>query len=92
MYLMLSGLTKKELNNRVPLIGFAGAPWTLLCYMVEGKGQQNMGQGKTFCYTPSLTLAHRLLQKITDTTIAYLKAQVKAGADAFRYLIAGQGY
>lgn len=73
-------LIKKELNNRVPLIGFAGAPWTILCYMVQGKGSKTFDEAKAFCYTQP-ELAHRLLQMITDTTIAYLKAQVKAGAD-----------
>lgn len=73
-------LIKKELNDRVPLIGFAGAPWTLLCYMVQGKGSKTFDEAKIFCYTQPET-AHRLLQMITDTTIAYLKAQVKAGAD-----------
>jgi uroporphyrinogen decarboxylase len=73
-------LIKKELNNRVPLIGFAGAPWTLLCYMVQGKGSKTFDEAKAFCYTQP-ALAHRLLQMITDTTIAYLKGQVKAGAD-----------
>ena len=73
-------LTKKELNGRVPLIGFAGAPWTLLCYMVEGKGSKSFDKAKQFCFTQP-ELAHTLLQKITDITIQYLKAQVKAGAD-----------
>ncbi len=73
-------LTKKELNGRVPLIGFAGAPWTLLCYMVEGKGSKTWDKAKQFAYTQPL-LAHQLLQKITSITINYLKAQVKAGAD-----------
>ncbi len=73
-------LTKKELNGRVPLIGFAGAPWTLLCYMVEGKGSKTFDKAKQFCFTQP-ELAHRLLQKITDMTIGYLKAQVNAGAD-----------
>lgn len=73
-------LIKKELNGRVPLIGFAGAPWTLLCYMVQGKGSKTFDEAKAFCYTQP-ELAHQLLQMITDTTIAYLKAQVKAGAD-----------
>jgi uroporphyrinogen decarboxylase len=73
-------LTKKELNGRVPLIGFAGAPWTILCYMVEGKGSKTWDQAKQFAYTQP-ELAHQLLQKITDITIKYLKAQVKAGAD-----------
>ncbi len=73
-------LTKKELNGRVPLIGFAGAPWTILCYMVEGKGSKSFDKAKQFCFT-NPTLAHQLLQKITDVTIQYLKAQIKAGAD-----------
>lgn len=73
-------LIKKELNGRVPLIGFAGAPWTILCYMVQGKGSKTFDEAKAFCYTQP-ELAHQLLQMITDTTIAYLKAQVKAGAD-----------
>ncbi|RYZ50950.1 MAG: uroporphyrinogen decarboxylase [Sphingobacteriales bacterium] len=73
-------LIKQELNGRVPLIGFAGAPWTLLCYMVQGKGSKTFDEAKAFCYRQPL-LAHRLLQMITDTTIAYLKGQIKAGAD-----------
>ena len=73
-------LTKKELNGRVPLIGFAGAPWTILCYMIEGKGSKTWDKAKQFAYTePELT--HALLEKITSITIDYLKAQVKAGAD-----------
>src|SRR6201989_3199429 len=71
-------LTKKELNGRVPLIGFAGAPWTLLCYMVEGKGSKTFDKAKQFCFTQP-ELAHELLQKITDVTIEYLKAQPNAG-------------
>ncbi|MGE5106282.1 MAG: uroporphyrinogen decarboxylase [Sphingobacteriales bacterium] len=73
-------LTKKELSGRVPLIGFAGAPWTILCYMVEGKGSKTWDKAKQFAYTQP-QLAHQLLQKITNITIQYLKAQVKAGAD-----------
>src|SRR3984957_6572835 len=73
-------LTKKNLDGRVPLIGFAWAPWTLLCYMVQGQGSKTFDEAKAFCYTQPHT-AHRLLQMITDTTIAYLKGQVRAGAD-----------
>ncbi len=73
-------LIKKELNGKVPLIGFAGAPWTLLCYMVQGKGSKTFDEAKAFCYTHP-ELAHTLLQMITDSTIAYLKAQIEAGAD-----------
>jgi uroporphyrinogen decarboxylase len=73
-------LTKKELNGRVPLIGFAGAPWTIFCYMIEGKGSKTWEKAKQFAYVhPQLATA--LLQKITTITIDYLKEQVKAGAD-----------
>jgi len=73
-------MTKRELNGRVPLIGFAGAPWTILCYMVEGKGSKTWDKAKQFAYTQP-ALAHQLLQKITDITISYLKNQAKAGVD-----------
>lgn len=73
-------LIKQELNDRVPLIGFAGAPWTLLCYMVQGKGSKTFDAAKAFCYTQP-AVAHQLLQMITDTTISYLKKQIQAGAD-----------
>ncbi|GAB3425346.1 uroporphyrinogen decarboxylase [Niabella aquatica] len=73
-------LIKQELNGRVPLIGFAGAPWTLLCYMVQGKGSKTFDEAKGFCYQ-NPDLAHTLLQMITDTTISYLKGQIAAGAD-----------
>lgn len=73
-------LIKKELNGRVPLIGFAGAPWTLLCYMVQGKGSKPFDEAKSFCYTQP-ELAHQLLHMLTETTIAYLKGQISAGAD-----------
>jgi uroporphyrinogen decarboxylase len=76
-------LTRQELNGRVPLIGFAGAPWTILCYMVEGKGSKTWERAKQFCFTQP-GLAHQLLQKITDTTIDYLKAQANAGADVLQ--------
>ena len=76
-------LTKRKLNNRVPLIGFAGAPWTILCYMVEGSGSKTFSQTRKLLYTNS-QLAHELLQRMTDVTIAYLKAQQKHGADALQ--------
>ena len=76
-------LIKKELNGRVPLIGFAGAPFTLLCYMVQGKGSKTFDEAKGFCYQQP-ELAHQLLQMITDTTIAYLKGQIAAGADVLQ--------
>ena len=73
-------LTKKELNNRVPLIGFAGAPFTILCYMLEGQGSKTFSKAKRLLYKEP-ELAHQLLQKITDTTIAYTTMQIEAGAD-----------
>ena len=72
--------TKELLNNDIPLIGFAGSPWTILCYVVQGQGSKNFDKAKEFCFTQPLA-AHQLLQKISDTTIAYLKAKVKAGVD-----------
>ena len=74
-------MTKQALNERVPLIGFAGSPWTLLCYAVQGQGSKNFDIAKGFCFSQP-DAAHSLLQKITDTTIAYLKEKVKAGVDA----------
>ena len=73
-------VTKKELNNRVPLIGFAGAPWTIFSYMIEGQGSKTFSKAKKMLYTDK-DLSHQLLEKITQTTIKYLKAQIKAGAD-----------
>ncbi|MFV8280872.1 uroporphyrinogen decarboxylase [Christiangramia marina] len=74
-------LTKQELNDEVPLIGFAGSPWTILCYCVQGQGSKTFDKAKRFCFMEPFA-AHKLLQKITDTTIAYLKEKVKAGVDA----------
>jgi uroporphyrinogen decarboxylase len=73
-------LTKKELNNRVPLIGFAGAPWTIFSYMIEGKGSKTFSEAKKMLYTQP-AFSHQLLDMITQSTINYLKAQVNAGAD-----------
>lgn len=73
-------LSKEMLHNEVPLIGFAGSPWTILCYCVQGQGSKTFDKAKEFCFTQPVA-AHMLLQKITDTTIKYLKAKVKAGVD-----------
>jgi len=73
-------LTKKELNGRVPLIGFAGAPWTIFSYMIEGKGSKTFSAAKKVLYSQP-EFAHRLLSMITQSTIHYLKGQIKAGAD-----------
>lgn len=74
-------VTKQMLNDEIPLIGFAGSPWTILCYAVQGQGSKSFDKAKEFCFTNPVA-AHQLLQKITDTTIAYLKEKVKAGVNA----------
>ena len=73
-------ITKKELNGRVPVIGFAGAPWTIFSYMIEGSGSKTFSKAKKMLYT-DVVLSHNLLEKITQSTILYLKAQIAAGAD-----------
>ncbi|HMQ49107.1 MAG TPA: uroporphyrinogen decarboxylase [Saprospiraceae bacterium] len=73
-------ITKQRLEARVPLIGFSGTPWTLLAYMVEGKGSKTFSKAKAFLYREE-HLAHALLDKLTDTIIAYLKRQIAHGAD-----------
>ncbi len=72
-------LTNKGLEGRVPLIGFAGAPWTIFCYMTEGSGSKTFSKARKILYT-NPTLAHDLLNRITTVTIKYLKAQINAGA------------
>ncbi len=74
-------MTLEKLDNEIPLIGFAGAPWTILCYCVQGQGSKSFDKAKEFCFTQPAA-AHMLLQKITDTTIAYLKAKVVSGVHA----------
>jgi uroporphyrinogen decarboxylase len=73
-------LVKKELNDRVPLIGFAGAPWTLFAYMIEGGGSKTFSRAKKMLYT-NPKLSHALLDKITGSTVNYLRSQIAAGAD-----------
>lgn len=73
-------ITKKELDGRVPLIGFCGAPWTILCYMIEGGGSKTFSKARKFLYQEP-QLAHQLLEKITSTSIAYLKLKAQNGAD-----------
>lgn len=74
-------LTLEKLDDSIPLIGFAGSPWTILCYCVEGKGSKAFDKAKAFCFRYP-EAAHLLLQKITDTTIAYLKRKVEKGVSA----------
>jgi uroporphyrinogen decarboxylase len=73
-------ITKRELNGRVPLIGFAGAPWTIFSYMVEGGGSKTFSKAKKLLYTQP-EFSHQVLDMITQSTINYFKGQIKAGAD-----------
>ena len=72
-----------ELDNKVPLIGFSGSPWTLACYMVEGGGSKDFARIKAMALNDPATL-HRLLTVNTDAVIAYLAAQRAAGAQALQ--------
>jgi uroporphyrinogen decarboxylase len=74
-------LTKRELNGRVPLIGFSGSPWTLFTYMVEGRGSKNFSNVKKLIYN-NPRLAHKVLGKLADAVSLYLSAKIEAGADA----------
>ncbi|HET97145.1 MAG TPA: uroporphyrinogen decarboxylase [Desulfurivibrio alkaliphilus] len=76
-------LLRKELANKVPLIGFAGAPFTIATYLIEGGSSKNFFLTKKMMYTEPALYA-RLLDKITASTISYLKAQVEAGAQALQ--------
>lgn len=73
-------ITKSTLDGRVPLIGFAGAPWTIFSYMIEGGGSKTFSKARGMLYTDP-RMAEQLLDMITETTIGYLKEQIKAGAD-----------
>ncbi|MGM0563017.1 MAG: uroporphyrinogen decarboxylase [Pseudomonadota bacterium] len=72
---------RRELDGSVPLIGFAGSPWTIATYMVEGGSSRDFAHIKGMLFG-NPTLLHQLLEKITATTIEYLRAQVAAGAQA----------
>jgi len=76
-------LTRKELNGRVPLIGFAGAPWTLFCYMVQGEGSKNFARAKTFMHQQEDAAKH-VMKELTRATIDYLRAQIDAGAQVLQ--------
>ncbi len=72
---------RRELNGRVPLIGFSGSPWTLATYMIEGGSSKTFSRSKTMLFEQP-QLAHLLLSKISDSVVNYLNAQVAAGAQA----------
>lgn len=78
-YTAIKGVVK-ALDGRVPLIGFAGAPWTIFCYMVEGHGSKTFSTARRMIYQAP-ELAKQLLQQITDATLTYLQGQIAAGVD-----------
>ena len=76
-------LIRSELNGRVPLIGFCGAPWTLMAYMIEGGGSKTFARSKTWLYRYP-EASHRLLGNLTDVLVEYLSAQIRAGAQVIQ--------
>ncbi|MBN2233280.1 MAG: uroporphyrinogen decarboxylase [Deltaproteobacteria bacterium] len=76
-------LLRRELDGRVPLIGFSGAPFTLASYLVEGAGSKQYQHVKTMMYAAP-DIFHTLMRKITEVVISYLDAQVEAGAQVFQ--------
>lgn len=72
---------RRELNGRVPLIGFSGSPWTLATYMIEGGSSRDFRRAKEMLYNQP-QLMHKLLSVLADSVTVYLNAQIKAGAQA----------
>ena len=72
---------RRELNGRVPLIGFSGSPWTLATYMIEGGSSKTFSEAKKLMYGQPEVM-HRLLDHLADSVIDYLNGQIKAGAQA----------
>lgn len=75
--------TRERLNGRVPVIGFAGAPFTIFCYMIEGQGSKTFSKARRWLFSDPAS-SHKLLQKITDSTINYLLAQKDAGVSLYQ--------
>ncbi|MBT3648414.1 MAG: uroporphyrinogen decarboxylase [Flavobacteriales bacterium] len=75
--------TRKRLNGRVPVIGFAGAPFTILCYMIEGQGSKTFSNARRWLHSRPAE-SHQLLEMITESTINYLKLQVEAGVSLYQ--------
>lgn len=74
-------LVRHELDGKVPLIGFSGSPWTLACYMIEGESSRDFMRIKSMLYQEPAAL-HQLLAILTKSVVAYLQAQIAAGAQA----------
>ena len=77
-------LTRTKLNGRVPLFGFAGGPWTLMAYMIEGSGSKTYSKSKAWLFKYPKQ-SHELLQRITNVLITFLVGQVKSGAQVYYY-------
>ena len=73
-------MVREKLAGRVPLIGFAGAPWTIFCYMTEGGSSKSYNTARGLLYKDE-GFAHTLLERITEATITYLKGQIAAGVE-----------
>jgi len=76
-------IVKRALANSIPLIGFAGAPYTLAAYLIEGKGTRDFARTKAFMYAEP-ALWHQLMERLTGMVIAYMRAQAAAGVDALQ--------
>ncbi|CAH2310573.1 uroporphyrinogen decarboxylase [Pelobates cultripes] len=76
-------LTRHKIAGKVPLIGFTGAPWTLMTYMIEGGGSNTMSKAKRWLYQQP-SASHQLLRQLTDIIVEYLVGQVAAGAQALQ--------
>lgn len=74
-------LVRAELGDRAAVLGFAGAPFTLACYLIEGQPAREFPRAKALMYG-NATIWHALMEKLTHVTVAYLTAQIAAGADA----------
>lgn len=74
-------LVKSSLGDKLPVLGFAGSPWTLAAYMIEGQGKTDFSQARKMLYQAP-ECAHLLLDKLTKSIVLYLNAQIKAGVDA----------
>ena len=83
MLLKALRLTRKELPTHIPLIGFSGAPWTLLAYLLEGEGSRTYSRARSFLYREPKA-AHEALTHISTAVVSYLEAQARSGADCLQ--------
>jgi uroporphyrinogen decarboxylase len=84
-------LTRRQLDGKVPLLGFVGAPWTLMAYMIEGKGSKTQSQAKKWLYQHPIQ-SHELLELLTKVIVNHLVEQVKAGAQMVQVFDTSAGY